>query len=432
MRRLAALIAPLLLGVLVGPPTGPGRAAGSDQNPAGQQQLSTLRQDPSVSRALELARSTEAQTISDQIRFCETPAPPFQERNRAGLLQAAFKELGLQNVRVDRVGNVLGDRPGRMMRPRLLVSAHLDTVFPPGTDVKVKRNGALLTGPGIGDNCRGLAVLVAVARAMRTANVATSGSVTFVANVGEEGLGDLRGMKELFQAADRTRPSDIDAFLSLDGAGLSVTNVAVGSRRYKVTFTGTGGHSYASFGIPNPAGALGRAIAKIQELQVPQRPRTTFNIGRIGGGTSVNAIPFEAWMEVDLRSPDRTSLSTLDGTFQRAVDAAVQEENRRWGAPKGVTVSKELVGDRPAGEMSAESRIVTLAVAAARALGFTAPLGEGSSDANWPVSLGIPAITIGAGGGGNDVHAPTESFDSTDAWKGTQHALLLIVALTKE
>ncbi len=400
--------------------------------------VEAVARDRAVARAIEVARSTESQTVDDQIRFCETAAPPFHEAARADLLKRAFDQLGLRNVRVDRVGNVLGDRPGVSDRPHVVVAAHLDTVFPPETDVRVKRSGSRLIGPGIGDNCRGLAVLVAIVRSMREAGVSTPGSITFVANVGEEGLGDLRGVRELFGVGMTSgvsgrpaRQSDIDRFVSIDGPGISVTNVAVGSHRYRVTFKGPGGHSFAAFGTANPVGAMGRAIARISELRVSDEPRTTFNVGRIGGGTSVNAIPADAWMEVDLRSSDTASLASLDAKLQDAIDRAVLEENARWGRPGVVTASKDRVGDRPAGSTPASSAIVQAGLAAARVLGVSPSLGEGSTDANLPMQLGIPAITIGGGGAGADAHTLAESFDTSGAWKGTQHALLVTIVLAR-
>jgi acetylornithine deacetylase/succinyl-diaminopimelate desuccinylase-like protein len=241
-----------------------------------------LAKDPAVKAAIDGAKTTEPQTIEDQIRFCEIPAPSFKEEVRGRELQRVFQQLGLQNVRVDKVGNVLGDYTGTAPRPHVVIAAHLDTVFPEGTTVKVKREGAVLHGPGIGDDCRGLAVLVASVREMKKARVQVPGTITFVANVGEEGLGDLRGVKELFNT---TLKDQIDRFVSIDGTGIHVTNVAVGSHRYRITFKGPGGHSFGAFGMANPMGAMGRAIAKIQEIQVPKQPKTTFNVGRIGGGT---------------------------------------------------------------------------------------------------------------------------------------------------
>jgi tripeptide aminopeptidase len=390
--------------------------------------VSRLMQSAVVRTAIDAARSGETETIEQQVRFCEVPAPPFNETARGVVLRRAFEEAGLENVRIDRVGNVLGDRRGASARQRLVIAAHLDTVFPEGTDVRVKRDGAVLRGPGIGDDCRGLAVLLAIVRSLRQAGVETPRTITFVANVGEEGLGDLRGMKELFSA---TLKDQIDRFVSIDGTGLSITTVAVGSHRYRVTFKGPGGHSFGAFGLANPANALGRAVAKIAEFEVPSVPRTTFNVGRIGGGTSVNAIPFESWMEVDMRSSDPAGLAALDAKFQKAVDAAVAEENARWGKRQTITVVKELVGDRPAGSTPAAAPIVQTAQAVARALGFEAGLSEGSTDANVPMSLKIPAITISGGGRGSDAHAPSESFDTTDSWKGTQNAVLLAIALAQ-
>lgn len=394
------------------------------QAPAGVAQ--ELLQNPSVKAALAGAKATEAQTIEDQIRFCEIPAPSFKEEVRGKELQRVFGQIGLQNVRVDKVGNVLGTYPGAAPHPHLVIAAHLDTVFPEGTDVKVKRDGQVLRGPGIGDDCRGLAVLVAIAREMKKAGVQTDGTVTFVANVGEEGLGDLRGVKELFRT---TLKDQIDNFISIDGTGVHVTNVAVGSHRYRVTFKGPGGHSFGAFGMANPMGAMGRAIAKIQELQVPRQPKTTFNVGRIGGGTSVNSIPFEGWMELDMRSSDPAALAAIDASIARAIDAAVVEENARWGKAGAISVTKELVGDRPAGNTPENSAIVRAGLAAATALGFSANLGEGSTDSNIPMSMKIPAVTIGGGGRGREAHALTESFDTTDSWQGTQHAMLLTIAL---
>ena len=389
---------------------------------------SDLLKDPAVTAAIDAAKANEAQAIEDDIRFCEVPAPSFMETARGELLKQTFQQLGLQNVRVDGAGNVLGDRSGAAATPHVVLAAHLDTVFPQGTDVRVTREGAILHGPGIADDCRGLAVLVGVVRALKQANVRTPGSITFVADVGEEGLGDLRGMKQLF---NETMKGQIDRFVSIDGSGLGITNVAVGSHRYRVTFKGPGGHSFGAFGLANPIDALGRAIAKIADFQVPKLPKTTFNVGRIGGGTSVNSIPFEGWMEVDMRSSDPASLASVDASFHKAVDAAVIEENERWGSPRMITVTKDLVGDRPAGSTPDGSPIVQTAIAVTRALGFAANLGEGSTDANVPMSLKIPAITIGAGGRGTGAHALGETFDTTDSWLGTERALLLTIALAQ-
>jgi len=386
-----------------------------------------LLQDAAVRSALEGIRAAEPKTLEDQVRLCEIEAPPFKETRRGVVFAEMLREIGLANVRTDTEGNVLGELAGAEPRPHLVLAAHLDTVFPEGTDVRVTREGPVLRGPGIGDDCRGLAVVLAVARTLVTSGIKTPGTITFVGNVGEEGLGDLRGVKYLFNEGLKGR---VDRFVSIDGTGLGITHVAVGSLRYRVTFKGPGGHSFGAFGRSNPIHALGRAVAAISNFEVPREPKTTFNVGRIGGGTSVNSIPFEAWMEVDMRSSDAAALQSLDAKFNKAVDDAVRDEDARWNQ-RMLTVDKALVGNRPAGQTPAGAPIVRAAVAVTRALGATVTLDEGSTDANYPMSLGIPAITIDGGGRGRDAHALTETFDSTDAWRGAQRALLLTIALAQ-
>jgi acetylornithine deacetylase/succinyl-diaminopimelate desuccinylase-like protein len=389
----------------------------------------SLLKEPAVARALETVRKAEPQTIEEQVRLCEIPAPPFKETVRAEAYRKAFEASGLQNVRIDAVGNVIGERPGLAARPNVVFSAHLDTVFPEGTDVRTSRTGPVIKGPGIGDDCRGLAVVLAVIRALNDARVQTRGTLTFVGTVGEEGLGDLRGVKHLF---DRELKGRVDKFVSVDGAGTGITFGAVGSRRYRITFKGPGGHSYGAFGLSNPVHALGRAIARIAEFTVPSDPKTTFNVGRIGGGTSVNSIPFEAWMEVDMRSIDAAALTALDGQFHRALDAALAEEHERWGGRGRLELDRTLVGNRPAGRVAKSVPIVETAVDVTRAIGLPISLEESSTDANYPISLKIPALTIDGGGRGEGAHSLDETFDATDSWRGTQRALLLAVALASQ
>ena len=386
-----------------------------------------LLQNAGVKAAFAAIERNEPEMISEQIRVCEIAAPPFHEQQRGLELKRLFEQLKLRDVHMDVVGNVIGTRPGASAHPNVVLAAHLDTVFPEGTDVKVTRDGNTLKGPGIGDDCRGLAVLLGVIRALNETEIQTAGTITFVADVGEEGLGDLRGMKQLFG----DHKADIDDFISVDGLGASITNVGVGSYRYKATFTGPGGHSYGAFGMANPIQAMGRAIAKIDAFEVPTAPKTTFNVGRVGGGTSVNAIPFEAWMEVDLRSADVKSLETLNGKFKQALTDAVAEENARWNNKGPLSVSSELVGKRPAGNTADGSAIVQTAVTASKALGMATKLSEGSTDANVPMNLGIPAITIGGGGDGTGAHSLNETYDTTDSYKGTQRTLLLVLAMTR-
>ena len=386
-----------------------------------------LMQDQAVRAALDAIKAAEPQTLEDQVRVCEVEAPPFKETKRAQLYAQMFRDIGLQNVRIDKEGNVLGEKRGAQARPHLVFAAHLDTVFPEGTNVTVKREGTMLRAPGIGDDCRGLAVVLAVARTMIKHNIQTPGTITFVGNVGEEGLGDLRGVKYLFREGLK---GQIDRFVSIDGTGLGLTHIAVGSLRYRVTFKGPGGHSYGAFGMVNPIQALGRAMSRIADFQVPTEPKTTFNVGRIGGGTSVNAIPYEAWAEVDMRSADPAALKSLDAKFHKAIDDAVADENARWGS-RALTVEKTLVGDRPAGRTPADAPIVVASVSVTKALSFPVSLDEGSTDSNIPMNMGIPAITIDGGGRGRGAHALDEAFDTTDSWQGSQRALLLAIALSQ-
>jgi tripeptide aminopeptidase len=401
-------------------------AAFAQQDPA--QAGARLLQDAAVKAALDSIKAAEPQTLEDQIKLCEVEAPPFKETKRGEMYAQMFRDIGLANVRIDKVGNVLGERRGSQPKPHLVFSAHLDTVFPEGTPVTVKRDGNILRGPGIGDDCRGLAVLLAVARTIVKRNLPTPGTVTFVGTVGEEGLGDLRGVKYLFRDGMK---GQIDRFVSIDGTGLGITHIAVGSLRYRVTFKGPGGHSYGAFGMVNPIQALGRAMAKIADFEVPREPKTTFNVGRIGGGTSVNAIPYEAWAEVDMRSADPSALKFLDTKFRKAIDDAVAEENKRWGS-KQLTVDVALVGDRAAGRTAADAAVVVAAVSATKALGLPVTLDEGSTDSNVAMNMGIPAITIDGGGRGTGAHALDEAFDPANSWQGTQRALLICLALAQQ
>jgi tripeptide aminopeptidase len=381
---------------------------------------------PKVRRALEYLKTTEADAINDQIKACEIPAPPFQEQKRAEHFKQRFTELGLKNVRIDGIGNVIGERPGASAGPTLVLAAHLDTVFPEGTDVKVKRNGQVLSGPGIGDDCRGLAVILAVARALNEAKIETEGTILFVADVGEEGLGDLRGVRHLFNNELKGR---ISHFISVDGTGLEVTNTAVGVVRYRVTFRGPGGHSFGAFGLASPIHAMGRAIEKISRFQTPKKPKTTFNVGKIEGGTSVNSIAHTAWMEVDMRSESAAELQKLEAEFKRATQEALDEENARGAGPDKLSVEMKIVSQRPAGVTPVDSPIMKIAMAAGDALGIKTKLNAGSTDSNIPISLGIPAITIDGGGEGRGAHSLDESFDTTDSHTGTQRALLIVLGV---
>lgn len=385
----------------------------------------TLLKNKVVTEAIEFLEVDNENTVAEQIQFTAIPAPTFEEQVRGEFFQRRFEELGLQNVRVDEHGNVFGYRPGSGNGPKLVVSAHLDTVFPAGTDVVAKEVDGKIYAPGIADDGRGLASLLTLIRAFNQTGVETVGDIVFVATVGEEGLGDLRGVKGLF-----TDQADIDGFISIEpGTPGEVTYLATGSRRYRVTFTGTGGHSFGDFGIPSAIHALGRAIALISDIRVPANPKTTFNVGTIEGGTSVNTIAASASMVLDMRSTSQKELSKLEEQVIELLHQAASAENQRWGK-ESIKMELELVGDRPAGSQSVDAVIVQSALAAASILGFEPHLNNPSStDSNVPISLGIPAVTLGGGGDYGGCHTLQEYFDPKDAHFGVQKILLTILGL---
>lgn len=390
---------------------------------------STLATRPTVRAALDRLRADNAWTLDQQESICEIPAPPFGEARRAEEFRRRLVALGLRDARIDAEGNVIARRRGSGRRPSVILSGHLDTVFPETTDVTVTREGTLMKGPGIGDDCRGLAVLLAVARALEGAAVQTQGDILFVGTVGEEGAGNLRGVRHLFT---KELKDSVDYFISVDGTGFGTTSRAVGSHRYRVTYEGPGGHSYGAFGMPSPIHALGRAISAIADIQVPTTPKATFNVGIIEGGTSVNTISPSGAMDVDLRSESPKALADLDAKFQAAVRNALAAENARWPSSRvRVSVQLDTIGIRPAGAQPDDAPIVRAAIAAGKALGFTAPTTASSTDANLPMSLGIPAITIGRGGPGDRTHSLDEWTDVEPRANivNVQRALALVLAV---
>lgn len=389
----------------------------------------SLLSSPAVGRAFNFFdKNTEAIT-DEQIQICSIPAPPFGERERAEFLSDKFSTLGLTEVEIDEEGNCLGLIEGTSQSPLLIVSAHLDTVFAAGTDFTVVRSGNRLLAPGIADDGCGLAALIALARAIQAEKIQPEGSILFVGTVGEEGEGNLRGVRHLLTRGRWA--SKVEAFLSFDGPGVDrITNRALGSRRYRVEITGPGGHSWGDFGLPNPVHTLSRAVAKLAGYPLPREPRTTFNVGRIEGGTSVNAIPEKAAMDVDLRSGADAELRRLDSFFRRAVKQAADEENatRRPGDPL-LEIKVDLIGERPSGETPADSPLVELALEATKLLGIEPRLDQSSTDSNLPISLGIPAITLGAGGTSGSSHTLAEWFDPTNRDLGLKRALLVILGV---
>jgi len=384
-----------------------------------------------VRAALNVIKADNAWTMQQEIELTQIPAPPFKESTRAAEYKRRLEALGLHNVRIDSVGNVIAERRGVGTGPTVVIAGHLDTVFPEGTDVTVKHDGSKLRAPGIGDDDRGLAVVLAVARAFEKTGLQTNGTVYFIGDVGEEGPGNLRGMRYLFGTELKGK---VDYFISVDDAGLGIASRAVGSYRYRVTYKGPGGHSYGAFGIPNPIHALGRAIAGIADIQVPTTPKTTFNVGVIQGGTSVNSIAGDASMEVDMRSEDAKSLATVDAQVQRILRDALTSENARWkgqrAASAQLTMRIDTIGIRPTGAQADDAPIIQTALAAAKALGFTSATTASSTDANIPMSLGIPAMRIGGGGIGEGAHSLGEWYDDgPSGYLGPQWAALIVAAL---
>jgi acetylornithine deacetylase/succinyl-diaminopimelate desuccinylase-like protein len=373
---------------------------------------------------------TNAEAITDEhIRICSIPASPFGERKRAEYLSEKFSSLGLSEVEIDDEGNCLGLIKGVSLSPLIVVSAHLDTVFSKDTDFTVVRRENRLLAPGIADDGCGLAALIALAQVIQTERIRTEGSILFVGTVGEEGEGNLRGVRHLLTAGRWT--SKVDAFLSFDGPGVDrITNRALGSRRYRVELVGPGGHSWGDFGVPNPVHALGRAVSRLAGYPAPKEPRTTFNVGRIEGGTSINSIPCKAAMEVDLRSASETELRRLDAFFRRAMRDAVDDENakRRVGDPE-LKLKLDLIGERPTGETASDSPLVELAVESTRVLGFEPRLDQSSTDSNLPISMGIPAITLGAGGASGCSHTLDEWYDPRDRDIGLKRGLLVVLGM---
>ncbi|HEV8235036.1 MAG TPA: M20/M25/M40 family metallo-hydrolase [Gemmatimonadaceae bacterium] len=387
--------------------------------------------NPKVRAALDLIKADNAWTMQQEIELTQIPSPPFKESTRAAEYKRRLEALGLRDVHIDSVGNVIAERRGVGAGPTVVIAGHLDTVFPEGTDVTVKHDGGRLRAPGIGDDDRGLAVVLAVARAFEKTGLQTNGTVYFVGDVGEEGPGNLRGMRYLF---GKELKGKVDYFISVDDAGLGIASRAVGSYRYRVSYKGPGGHSYGAFGIPNPIHALGRAIAGIADVQVPVTPKTTFNVGVIQGGTSVNSIAGEASMEVDMRSEDAKSLAAVDAQVQRILRDALSAENSRWkgsrAASAQLTLHIDTIGIRPTGAQADTAPIIQTALAAAKALGFTSATSASSTDANIPISLGIPAMRIGGGGGAEGAHSLGEWYeDGPNGYLGPQWALLIVAAL---
>lgn len=424
--RSAALVVCALLSAFA---VGSTATAGQQPDATYTAEMDRLQADSRVQEALRLIEADDALTMADLLELTQIPAPPFMEEERGQRFLEMMQELGVDSAWTDAEGNVIGLRRGTGDGPVVALTGHLDTVFPEGTDVSVREAGDTLHAPGIADDTRGLVTLLAILRAMNTTELRTGGDILFVGTVGEEGLGDLRGVKHLF----REGGPRIDAFLSVDGVSDSrVTHQALGSYRYRITFEGPGGHSWGAFGLANPAHALGRAVRHFDEAALAFTssggPRTSYNVGVLGGGTSVNSVPFEAWMEIDMRSESPASLDEIDGILMNAIQMALEEENaaRLEGDP--LTVDIDRIGTRPSGEIAVSAPLVQRAIAATLSLGLEPRLGRSSTDSNIPISLDVPAVTIGGGGVSGNTHSLDEWYINRNGPRGIQRALLIVLA----
>ena len=384
----------------------------------------TARVHAGLAPSRDRLRARDDAILRTQVAVTEIPAPTGEEAARASWIADRFTSLGLDRVHSDDAGNVIGWRGAPGSGAPVVVCAHLDTVFPVDTALRVQRQGQRLVGPGIGDNGRGLAAMLALAEEIDGVRVRPDRPIQFVATTGEEGAGDLRGVKHLFGSG-----TPATAVIALDGAGDDrVVNRALGSRRYRITFHGSGGHSWAAYGVPNAVHAAGIATARISAITMPRCPRTTLSVCRIGGGLSVNSIPQDAWIEVDLRSTSQAVIGRLDVEIRAITRAAAAEENeRRAHGTTPLVPSIDVIGERPCGETPSDHPLVAMAMEATRCIGREPELAVASTDANVPISRGIPAIAIGAGGRGGEAHTPSEWFDNGDGPLGIARALTIVI-----
>jgi acetylornithine deacetylase/succinyl-diaminopimelate desuccinylase-like protein len=387
-------------------------------------------QSEKVGAALARLGADSAATTEEQIRITAIPAPPFQEAARGAYLARLLSDAGLA-VKTDDVGNVIARRPGRRADSLVLIAAHLDTVFPAGTDVNARREGGRIFAPGISDNGAGLAALVTIARAMRDADIRTESTILFVADVGEEGEGNLRGMRKLVE----TYGDQLRYVIAVDGSASDyVSNAALASRRVEVTLSGPGGHSWSDFGAPNPIHALARGVARFVKMQVPDAPRTSFNVGSIEGGTSVNSIPARAAIKVDLRSESEAELGRLESALRRDIQAGLDEEmatSRRRGFSSAPALNLEfhVLGVRPGGELPDDSPLLAAVSAADHFLGNRSRFERSSTDANIPLAAGMHAIAIGAGGQSANAHSVGEWYDPAGRELGLRRVLLTLLGV---
>ncbi|MFV1884459.1 MAG: M20/M25/M40 family metallo-hydrolase [Balneola sp.] len=392
-----------------------------------QIEINTLASQKAVLNAFRIIDDLEPETIADLIHLTEIPAPPFKEEVRAEEFKRMLEKAGADRAWIDKEGNVIALRKGTEGKRTVAVDAHLDTVFPEGTDVTVKQRGDTLFAPGIGDDTRGLSMVLALLKTMEQAGLETKSDILFIGTVGEEGQGDLRGVKYLFQSGEY----GIDSWISIDGGEIGrVNNAGLGSKRYRAIFKGRGGHSWGAFGLANPHHALGVAINNFTKRAhefVSTGPRTSFNVGIIGGGTSVNSIPFESFMEVDMRSVSPERLNQIDSLFKSEMMSSLREYNRS-GVRDSVSLELVKMGDRPSGEVDVKTPLIQRAIAATTFMGAEPRLTRGSTNSNIPIYLGVPSVTIGRGGVGSGGHSLGEWWINKNGAEAIKLALIITLA----
>ena len=395
-----------------------------------KKEIEKLAKSKPVLAAFKEIENLGPQGMRDLVTLNEIEAPPFKEEKRAKIFLQMLVGAGADSAWIDEEGNALALRKGKKGNKTVALDAHLDTVFPEGTDVTVKYRGDTLYAPGIGDDTRGLVVVLTALRAISNTKIRTDADLLFIGSVGEEGLGDLRGVKHIFEDDGKK----IDSWISIDGGSTDrVNHRGLGSYRYRVTFTGPGGHSWGSFGMVNPHHALGKAIDIFSEAALrytSNGPSTSFNVGRIGGGTSVNSIPFSSWMEVDMRSVSPARLEGIDSVFKASMQQALESYNSKLDGPD-LSLTMEMIGNRPSGEAPPETALVQRGMAASAFFGNTPRLTIGSTNANIPISKGIPAITIGRGGKGGGAHSLNEWWLNDNGDEAVKMALLILLAEAK-
>ena len=383
-----------------------------------------------VKAAFETIEKIDSKTLERHLKLTEIEAPPFKEEKRAAVFADYFKNLGMDSVWIDAEGNVLGLLKGSNGERTVALDAHLDTVFPEGTDVKVKIKNDTLYAPGIGDDTRGLSMLLTLLETIKTNEIKPKDNILFVGSVGEEGLGDLRGVKHLF----REGGPKIDSWIAIDGGSIGrVNNKALGSYRYRVSYKGPGGHSWGAFGLANPHHALGQAISNfvvVADQYTAEGPKTSYNVGVISGGTSINSVPFESSMQIDIRSVEPTRLDEMEALLEKATQKALEHQNSIKRRGPDLTLELEKIGNRPSGELSDTLPLVQRTLAATTYFGTQPYLTRGSTNSNIPISKGIPSVTIGRGGKGGKAHSLDEWWVNDEGYKGIQLALLILLSET--